>query len=408
MKVRRELSAREIEQVQESLTKRLGDTSVPTLPQVAMRIIDLVSDPNSSVTNFTEVIRSDQALTGRLLRMANSAAFGQRVPVTKVERAMVLIGIEKLKALALGFHLSKVAFAEGDFSFQRVWTKSLFRGWLASRLAEQLGSEVSGEAFIVGLLSDAGLPMMPSLIGTAYSNTVDPCDPPAKQYLAESMSLAYTHVDVAAALCRMWKLPELLSKPIANHHTPPSGLDPRSPVSVLQATGYFVGMIPLDPQGRACFTQPVKGTARRLFDMGSEDVAALLALAAEDFEKCKAVFSHIIDQHLGIEAIVEQASRHLGVADGPELENASDADTVEVLRFHVSEMFIEIEPGENNYATVFLTDAAGNRILSEQIDPSAHDERSIRQALLLENAPAEQVAQILQGLASIAQRKRAA
>lgn len=408
MKVRRELSAREIEQVQESLTRRLGDTSVPTLPQVAMRIIDLVSNQNSSVADFTEAIRSDQALTGRLLRMSNSAAYGQRTPVTKIERAMVLIGIEKLKALALGFHLSKVAFAEDDFSFQRVWTKSLFRGWLASRLAERLGSDAAGEAFIVGLLSDAGMPMMPKLIGTAYANTVDPADPPAKQYLAESSALPYTHVDVSAALCRMWKLPELLSKPITNHHTPPSSLDPKSSASVLQATGYFVGMMPLDPQGRACFTQPVAATARRLFDMSPEDVSTLLGLAAEDFEKCKAVFSHIIDQHLGIEAIVEQASRHLGTGEDPEAEDDAEAEPTEVLRFHVGDMFIEIEPGEDHHATVFLTDAAGNRILSEQIDPSTHDERSIRQALLLENAPADQVAQVLQGLSTLAQRKLAA
>jgi HD-like signal output (HDOD) protein len=371
-----------------------------------MRIIELVSDQNSSVADFTETIRSDQALTGRLLRMANSAAYGQRTPVTKIERAMVLIGIEKLKALALGFHLSKVAFAEDDFSFQRVWTKSLFRGWLASRLAERLGSEASGEAFIVGLLSDAGLPMMPKLIGAGYANTVDPKDPPAKQYLTESSSLPYTHVDVAAALCRLWKLPDVLSKPITNHHTPPSGLDPKSPASVLQATGYFVGMLPLDPQGRACFTQPVAATARRLFDMTSEDVGTLLDLAAEDFEKCKAVFSHIIDQHLGVEAIVEQANRHLGSIDGPELED--DEEPAEVLRFHAGDMFIEIEPSDEHHVTVFLTDAAGNRILSEQIDPSAHDERSIRQALLLENAPSEQVAQVLQGLASLGQGKLAA
>lgn len=408
MKVRRELSAREIDQVQESLTKRLGDTSVPTLPQVAMRIIDLVSDPNSSVADFTEAIRSDQALTGRLLRMANSAAYGQRTPVTRVERAMVLIGIEKLKALALGFHLSKVAFAEDEFSFQRIWTKSLFRGWLASRLAERIGSTVSGEAFIVGLLSDAGLPMMPKLIGSGYANTVDASDPPAKQYLAESAALPYTHVDVAAALCRLWKLPELLSKPIGNHHSPPASMDPDSPGSVLQAAGYLVGMVPLDPQGKAMVSQPVAATARRLFDMTPDDMTTLLGLAGEDFEKCKAVFSHIIDKRLGVEAIVEQASRHMGAIDGDENEQAGSGEPVEVLRFHVGEMFIEIEPSADRHATVYLTDAAGNRILSEQIDPGSQDERSIRETLLLEGAPTEQVAQVLKGLASLAPGKMAA
>ncbi len=410
MKVRRELSAREIEQVHESLARRLGDTSVPTLPQVAMRIIELVSDQNSSIADFTEAIRSDQALTGRLLRMANSAAFGQRSPVTRVERAMVLIGLEKLKALALGFHLSKVAFDKDDFSFQRVWTQSLFRGWFASRLAERVGSDAAGEAFVVALLSDAGLPMMPKLIGSGYKNTVRPVDPPAKQHLAESTSLPYTHVDVAAALTRLWKLPELLAKPIANHHSPPSSVDPDSPSSVLQATAYLAGMVPLDPEGAATVTQPVASTARRLFGMHPEEIETTIRLAAEDFDNCRAVFAHIIDKSVGLQSLVEQATRHLCDADGDVPQQAAPVRPEEILRFHVGDVFIEIEPAPENLAVVFLTDAHGNRILSEQVNPATQDEQSVRETFLLHDAPGEDVQQVLRALAGLAspQRKAAA
>ncbi len=326
MKVRRELSAREIEQVHESLTRRLGDTSVPTLPQVAMRIIDLISDPTASVADFTETIRTDQALTGRLLRMANSAAYGQRSPVTKVERAMVLIGIEKLKALALGFHLSKVAFDKDDFSFRRIWPQWRCGGWFASRLAERAGSDCGGEAFVVGLLCDAGVPMMPKLIGSAYKNTVSPADPPAKQNLAESATLPYTHVDVATALTRLWKLPEALARPIASHHTPPSSMDASSAASVLHAATYLAGMIPLDPNGSATVSQPVASTARRLFGMDEDEVTTTIGLAAEDFDKCRAVFTHIIDTSLGLEAIVEQA----GSPDIGALQEIQDNDGAEI------------------------------------------------------------------------------
>src|SRR5262245_65395254 len=103
MKPRGELSAREVEELYARLQKRLGDTSVPTLPQVAVRILELIANPNSTIQKFTEVIKTDQALTGRLLRLSNSAQFAQRQPVTRLERAMVLLGMDRLKAMSLGF-----------------------------------------------------------------------------------------------------------------------------------------------------------------------------------------------------------------------------------------------------------------------------------------------------------------
>lgn len=409
MKVRRELSAREIDQVHESLTRRLGDTSVPTLPQVAMRIVELMGNPNASVKDFTEAIKADQALTGRMLRMANSAAYAQRSPVTKIERAMILIGLEKLKALALGFHLSKVAFEKDDFSFQRIWTQSLYRGLLASKLAERINKEVAGEAFVIAFLADAGLPMMPKLIGSAYRNSVNPDDAPAKQYLAESTTLPYTHVDVAAALCHLWKLPETLSKPIANHHSSPLSMDPKNNGSVLNALAYFAGMIPLDPSGAgAKVTQPVASTARRLFNIDAEELPQLFQEVGEEFDSSRAVFKDILDNSLGIEQIVEQANRQvesLAAADDPE----TPAEPVETLTFKFNDFSVEMEPAPapDDAVIVFLTDAAGHRVLSEKLNPHAQDERSIRAALLLDGAPDDQVAGVLAGLRKLADRQAA-
>ena len=308
MKARKALSANEIEALHDSLQKRQGDTSVPTLPQVAVRIIELVSDPNSAIADFTESIRTDQALTGRLLRMANSAAFGQRTPVTKVERAMVLLGLDRLKALTLGFHLTKCATSGADeFSSQRIWTQSVFRGWLALRLAERFNRSVSGEAFIVALLADVGIPMMPKLIGTGYQNTVKQADAPASQFMAEWNELPFTHADVAAALCRMWKLPAMLARPIGQHHTKPGPMAREDPASVLHSVSYFVGMIPLDPLGAPTVTQAIGRQAELMFEIPQEDLPALLALAGKDFQDCNAVFAHILDKALSVEAIMEQA-----------------------------------------------------------------------------------------------------
>jgi HD-like signal output (HDOD) protein len=409
LKARRDLTAREIQQVREAIRRRLGDTSVPTLPQVAMRIIELVANPEAAVTDFTEVIQADQALTGRLLRMANSAAFGQRKPVTRIERAMVLLGLQRLKALALGFHLSKAA-AVGDdsLSSRRLWTQSLYRGWLGLRIAETYSRRVAGEAFIVGLLADAGLPMMPKLVGVTFNDKINLEDPPAKRFLDESMRLPFTHADVTAALCELWKLPELLTFPLANHHTFPSRMSWDDPRSAVHSIACFVGSIPLDPAGAPVSGHPFRKLAQRLLGLSADEIEPLIAQAAEDFEACKSMFSHVLDESLSIDQIVDEASSHLVLADGSE-EVAPDLPAPErVCQVHAPEVFevdglrLELEATGGAFVTVYIADDRGTRLLSERVRPADQKREDICRVLMLDDAPSAQVDEIIDRMLGLA------
>jgi len=405
VKARSELSAREIELVHQTIQRRLGDTSIPTLPQVAMRIIELVGDPNSSMQDFAEVIKTDQALTGRLLRMVNSAAFGQSKPVTRIERATILLGLDKLKAIALGFHLSRAAASDdGEFSFKRMWTQALFRGWLALRITEDLKREISGEAFVIGLMSDAGIPMMPKLLGGAYGDVAPLAQSPAKHYQSEFQNLPFTHVDLAVVLAKMWRLPDVLARPIATHHSRPTSMDPRDPASVLAAVSYFVCALPLDADGDAEITSALQTVSERLLGVAPERMKSFLNDAAINFKACRGMFSHLIDDQLAVEHILDEANRHLDA----ELEVAAakraadDAKPVDVLRFQAAGLVLEMEAAENHRVTVFITDSNGNRLLSERVDPAKQSEADIRQALMLDDATPDEVKAVMDGLGSLA------
>ncbi|MEM1423962.1 MAG: HDOD domain-containing protein, partial [Planctomycetota bacterium] len=277
MKPRSELTAREADELITSLTQRLGDTTVPSLPQVAIKIIDLVGNPDSTIKQFGEVISGDQALTGRLLRMANSAAFAQRKSVSNVERAMVLLGLERLKALALGFHLSKAASTDDSaVGFRSMWTQSLFRGCIAMKIAEKINKQCSGEAFVVGFMSDAGVPSMPGLVGEDYPGDQAAASHPTKLHAHERKTYQCTHVDVIMALCRIWKLPERLAKPISLHHTRPSACNPKDDMSLLGCLAYFAGNLPLSSDGKVDQVTTSARDAERLFQINTDDLQTLL------------------------------------------------------------------------------------------------------------------------------------
>lgn len=403
MKPRAELSAREVEELYGRLQRRLGDTSVPTLPQVAVRILELVSDPNSTIQKFTDVIKTDQALTGRLLRLSNSAQFAQRTPVTRLERAMVLLGMDRLKAMALGFHLSKAAASDdGAFSFKRSWTQSLFRGFLAMKLAERVNRSCSGEAFIVGLMSDCGAPMMPKLVGADYDKQVNSGDSPAKQYLAESRSLEFTHVDVSAVLSRLWKLPDILSRPIASHHTPVSSLNARESLSVLQGVAYFCGMISLNEAGGTGAGEPPTGVAKRLFDMAPDDLDRAIAAAAADFASTREFFGHVIDESVSVDAIVQRANAFLAPDESAAINSAASGEKAPALKFSAGSIVVELEQAAHGMVAAYIADTSGTRLLSEMIDPRKQDDAQIRAALLLDTASKEEIAQVLGGVRALA------
>src|SRR5215468_4195680 len=87
MKTRNLLSAGEVDALLAALEGRLQGVGVETQPEVAARILDLIADPGAGLRQYADVVRADAALSGRLLRLANSAFFAQRQPVTNLDRA---------------------------------------------------------------------------------------------------------------------------------------------------------------------------------------------------------------------------------------------------------------------------------------------------------------------------------
>lgn len=404
MKTRAELSAREVDELQTSLVRRLGDTSVPTLPQVAVRVIELVSDPKSSLNQFAEVIRTDQALTGRILRMSNSAFFAQREPVTRIERATVMLGLDRIKAVALGFHLSKIAASDdGEFSTKRMWTQSLFRAWAAFRLAEMYDRTVTGEAFVVGLMADAGLPMMAKLAGESFGKVVNPSDPPAKQYLSEFKSLPFTHVDVIQALCQMWKLPPLLTKAICGHHRPAGAVSKSNKDSILHGVAYFTGSLSLDKAGKPTPEGTLATLGHKLFNKEPAELERIMVLAANDFKASREIFAQILDDKLNVDAILERANEELSESVETLVEESIAAEGGEkASRFDLGDMILEMERCDANRVTVFIADSSGNRIVSEQVNPKSQSREEICQRLLLSTAEPDVVASIFTRLSQLA------
>ena len=132
---------------------------LPTLPTVITQMIGLIDNPQTSARDVSRLISTDQALTAKILKLANSAFYGFPREISTVNHAVVVLGFETVKSLGLSVSVLE-RFASGgsnsQFDRQRFWEHSIGCGVAARMLAARLRYRVPGEAFAAGILHDIG------------------------------------------------------------------------------------------------------------------------------------------------------------------------------------------------------------------------------------------------------------
>jgi len=229
--------------LQAKLRELFRKAKMPSSPALAAQILALVEDPDSNASDFGRILRTDPALATRLLKTANSAQFAQRNPVTTIERAVTVLGLNRVKTVSLGFqlvnHLDRLGGTSFDWS--AFWQQALLRACLARSVAHQSVPDRQEEAFLIGLLQDCGVVLLVQILGSDYASLYGRDLSPAALYRMEQEGFPYTHVDVIEALCKEWQLPDLMVAPLTTHHQRVE-ITPRSTeADRLAAVSYFVG-----------------------------------------------------------------------------------------------------------------------------------------------------------------------
>lgn len=404
MKKRNELSAAEIDEMYRALEGRLEGVGVETQPEVAAKVIKLVGNPDAGLLEYAAVVKLDPALSGRLLRLANSAFFAQRQPVTNLDRACVLLGLERLKAIALGFHLSRASGAVRDDTLARkVWGEGVYRACLCAELTRRACPAYAAEAFVVGLMMDCGVPLMGRLLGPGAAQIVSGDGPPSKRFKAEFDGLAFTHVDVAAALARRWRLPELLAKPIERHHSMPYLGGKPEPVHILHRVAYYVGAIQMQAGGAAPQGSPLPATAERVLGLNPEELAGIVGRAGREYGVMSEMFRDVASSIEDVATLAESVQGQL-----VELMDRSLMDQLRVqtgpqdASFVIAQQKVDVEMTTGGVAVAYLLDGEGVRLLSYAFRPGEETLRGILEALGLEDAKDAEAAALGEYVRSLA------
>jgi len=204
-----------VEDRRSELKKIIMDTkTLPTLPGVINKLNSLSENDKASVQEMAKIVSSDQVLSARILRLANSPSYGF-YRVSTISNAMILLGVNVVKSLALSSSIFEIM----EKNSVGLWEHSLGAGVAANLIARKLGLPECEEIATAGLLHDIGKVIVSLKCSEAEVQIRRIVrDDQVFMREAERMVIDTDHAEVGGWLAKSWFLPDKLSEPIAWHH----------------------------------------------------------------------------------------------------------------------------------------------------------------------------------------------
>lgn len=228
----------------ESVAKMLEE-NIPSLAPTASKVIQLANNINTPPPELTKAIKLDPVLSAKVLKLVNSSYFALSNQIVSLEKAVILLGLNTIKNLALSAAvLSQTEAKEkvDNFDQEGFWKHSLAVGVTAKLIAQKRGidKKVIEDYFIAGLLHDLGvlgeIKIFPEefqriLLSIESVSLLD-----AEEVILEGLS----HCSIGKALAEKWNLASDLLNVLLMHHTP---FDQKEEPSVLTTSVYLANII---------------------------------------------------------------------------------------------------------------------------------------------------------------------
>ena len=209
-----------------TLKKEIVETikGLPSMPQIILKAQEIIANPDAGIRELTKVIEKDQAVSARMVKLANSAYYGLSGKIGTIHKAITMLGQKTLREvlLTIGYsglldrNLKGYGYESGD-----LWRHSIAVGIGARITAEIKGYDEPSEAYLAGLIHDAGKLVLDPYILKMKKDFDAFLSDESQTYLnAERSIFGFDHADIAADVCRKWHVPPAISMAVRFHHAP--------------------------------------------------------------------------------------------------------------------------------------------------------------------------------------------
>jgi len=197
---------------------------LPPMPNIILKAREIMEDPGSSLKDLAGVMEHDQAIVARVLALANSAYYGLSGMVSSIQHASILLGqktLGELITIAASSQLLSKRLKGYQLNPGDLWKHSLAVALGSRIIAEKKNAEWVDDAFIAGLLHDAGKIILDPYIVERKNEFKKILKSGQRKFIeAEKEILGFDHAEVMSRAARFWRYPETQSTAIRYHHCP--------------------------------------------------------------------------------------------------------------------------------------------------------------------------------------------
>lgn len=197
---------------------------ISAFPSVVTEIMGMLENPDSTPSQFQEIISKDTLISAKTLKLANSAYYGYSRSIGTISEAVVILGIDTLRSLIIALSaynvLNKTIEGYG-YQVEDFWKHSLCTAMLTKKIADAKGMKNLESYFVAGLLHDTGKLLLDKfrlLNKERLENFMAKNKVP--DYMAEKAIIGWDHAEVGGQLAIKWKFPQFLVDVILHHHAP--------------------------------------------------------------------------------------------------------------------------------------------------------------------------------------------
>lgn len=203
-----------------------GD-DLPTLPDTILELRAALADERSGDSRIADIIEQDPIITGKLLRVANSAAYNRGSEVSSVLNAVQRVGQREVRAICVVLAVvDAFGGANGALDLRKFWDHSAAVGWVAQRLCRKIdlqGAAGADDVYVSGLLHDVGLLLMSQFFSDRLKEIVDVrAEAEMPLWEAEKQVIGIDHGAIGGLLTKRWSLPNSITICVSGHHNPAS------------------------------------------------------------------------------------------------------------------------------------------------------------------------------------------
>lgn len=204
----------------EQITAKTGD--LPPMPEVAMKVLKLLRNPNTTARTLQDTISADQGMTLQILKIANSALYGLKREVKTLSHAIMILGFNSIRSIVLASATKNLHSGKSmGLKEKLLWEKSIGCAFISRIIASKNSDFDKEEAFIGGLMHNMGQTVFNTRFPDEYDSIIQ------QHYMEgipvemlEKQKFGFSHNELGSAITAKWNLSENITQIILYYLTP--------------------------------------------------------------------------------------------------------------------------------------------------------------------------------------------